>query len=198
MVYPWKKYRIVDFTYRYRYQSINRSTYFFQSEFRDYRPHDMVFTTEATAKKWKDLYDEFGDSFTEDSSATDLRKSLELASGRKAPPDLRLELEQALVGYPYHLLRGKVLYFDPNLEEKSRELAGRRCELYGGVVSAGLSESVTHVVAEVEPPGDGAYRGEREARLARRGVSLFHVVSPDWLQESVAAGRLLDEANFEL
>lgn len=161
----------------------------------------MVFTTTATRDKWRDLYDEFGDSFTEDSTVADLKQSLSQAAGKKLlDPGLRLELEKELAGYPYHLLRGKVFYFDSDMNNDSRQLAHLRCEMYGGAVVDRLSASVTHVVLD---PGDSgkdkeaAYRRERRSQQAA-GRPLFRVVRTNWLHESIASGKLLDETDYEL
>jgi hypothetical protein len=168
----------------------------------------MVYTTKATREKWRNLYDDFGDSFTEDSSAADLRQSLDQAEAERselpAYLDLKQELEQELRGYPYYLLRGIVLYIDIHMEDNERQLMGLRCELYGGTVADQLCERVTHVIVGAPPGGeqikaaqDAAYRRERQARL-KKGVPLFHMVSPGWVRESIAAAKILDEAEFEV
>jgi hypothetical protein len=165
----------------------------------------MVYTTKATREKWRNLYDDFGDSFTEDSSAADLRQSLAQAEAEiSAYPDLKLELEQELRDYPYYLLRGIVLYIDINMEDYERQLMGLRCELYGGAVADQLCERVTHVIVGAPPGGeqikaaqDAAYRRERQSRL-KKGAPLFHMVGPGWVRESIAAAKILDEAEFEV
>ena len=160
----------------------------------------MVFTTKATSEKWKDLYDEFGDSFTDDSTADDLRQSLSQATHGIALSkfsSIRTELVNDLADYPYHLLRGKVFYFDRAMDGDERRLAELRCQLYGGTVSDQLSTTVTHVVVVDSEPPDGLYRHERRNRVAA-GRPLFHVVSQQWMRESIAAGKLLEEAEFEL
>jgi len=163
----------------------------------------MVFTTEATKKKWKNLFDDFGDSFREDSTAADLRLSLDQVEVETSPkqPDLRLELEQELSGYPYYLLRGKVFYFESTTGVNDRQLLGLRCELYGGAVADRLSEGVTHVIVKASSglteAHEAAYRRERQYRL-KKGAPLFHVVSSSWLLQSIVAARMLDEVDFEL
>ena len=168
----------------------------------------MVYTTKATRQKWRNLYDDFGDSFTEDSSAADLRQSLEQTEAERSElptySDLKQELEQELRDYPYYLLRGIVLYIDIHMEDNERQLMGLRCELYGGTVADQLCESVTHVIVRAPPGGeqikaaqDAAYRRERQSRL-KKGAPLFHMVSPGWVLESIAAAKILDEAEFEL
>jgi len=166
-----------------------------ENKFRNYGPHDVVFATEETWESWKNVYDDFGDSYRVAATLESLTSSLAVAQekGQCSVQGLN-HLIDDLANYKFHLFKGLTLYLDyPESEENSMFLDAAKARFYGAEVLDTFDDSVSHVVvARLTPDRLHRYKVLRGDFTKK----IFHLVSPDWIAQSIDKCRVQQENQF--
>ncbi|KAK8384182.1 hypothetical protein O3P69_009133 [Scylla paramamosain] len=145
-------------------------------------PLDILHLREKERNVMQDMFDQFGDSYTEPTDGKTLRRvmmRMKKESWRVLSEEEMSEMDEKLCdpGDLRALFRRVTAYF---CEGEVDQLARLTLRLHGGVLSDSPS-SVTHLIA-------GEESEIRASELAGR-----HLVTPDWIYESVERGKRLEE-----
>ncbi|XP_050403534.1 DNA ligase 4 [Patella vulgata] len=171
-------------------------------------PGDMIHTSPASLRKFKLDYDEYGDSYTEDTTEDQLQ---EVFNNMKELSDddviegkdiAAIEDEYFPDDSPYGLFRTCRIYVDNNLvlgdnstkiPNSSLDLLALELRFFGAVLSEKLDDHVSHVLVD---KSDFSRVGQlREVR--RRKSRKFHIVNEDWMRSCLEEGEITNERKYE-
>ena len=172
-------------------------------------PIDCLFADEKPQETWVGKYDRFGDSFTQDVDAETLKKIFDNMGEVTPPEEDRQSFAEEVNAVKAKVLKDTSLFpfsnlnvyldtmdtiGDPSTEQKnsSLEITALDIQRFYGRVSKVLNKGVTHVICEKRERASAFEKEKREKGLD------FHLVSPEWVDECMSAGRILDENLFRL
>nr|XP_045601538.1 DNA ligase 4-like [Procambarus clarkii]XP_045601539.1 DNA ligase 4-like [Procambarus clarkii] len=148
-------------------------------------PLDVIHVRENEKEQMKDLFDEFGDSYTEPADGKSIKRimdNMKKESWRSPSVDEMCELDEKLCepDDTRALFRRISAFFD-NYEDQ--ELAALSLRLHGGSITTTLS-TATHVVTQSES-------NHRPSEMHRQ-----HLVTSDWIYACIEKGKLEEERYF--
>uniref|UniRef100_A0AAV2L6Q5 DNA ligase n=1 Tax=Knipowitschia caucasica TaxID=637954 RepID=A0AAV2L6Q5_KNICA len=164
-----------------------------QREVVPWRPRHMMGMTEATSQNFHKQFDRYGDSFTEDTSVEQLKEVFGRITDAETDVDVA-GVEQAF-GWEdlfWSLFRPFIAFMDTSAEATVLDVRALQFELHGGRVKRQMEEGVTHVVVE----GEEDVHQLRELRRTFR--KKFKIVRDTWISESISAGLLLDDRDYQI
>lgn len=169
-------------------------------------PGDMIHTSPKTQKSFQQDYDVYGDSYTEDTTAEQLKSVFE-----RITQDIDCvnetdvaELEQKYFPdeSPYGLFRTCRFYMDKylvigdtstHIKDSSLDLLELELRFFGGTTSDDLDDDVSHVLVDKKDLSRVAeLKTERRSRSKK-----YHIVTSDWVRECMEEGDLSSERQFE-
>ena len=168
-----------------------------------FEPNHMFHLTEASREEVEGNVDIYGDSYTRDCTAEELRNFFDdmILPKRSEfkPRDFVTELQERGKGdigiSKASMFRGTVIRFPVVLNTLNRRLAKHRFIFAGGVVAASdEQEDTTHFVVENNDQQGVVDLTRKIASLGRR--RLPRLVSFEWLEDSWKEGTVLDEDRF--
>ncbi|XP_041359150.1 DNA ligase 4-like [Gigantopelta aegis] len=172
----------------------------------DWTPDDMIHTSPKTHKLFQQDYDEYGDSFTSDTTEEQLLKVFEKMEN--AVQDVSTwdiaELEDKYFPdeSPYGLFRTCRIYLDNNLVVSdattripncSLDLLGLELRFFGATITDKLDADVSHAIVEVKDVS----RLQQLRDVRRRRTKKFHIVTEAWVRACLEDGELCTERIYE-
>ncbi|XP_052777625.1 DNA ligase 4-like [Mya arenaria] len=170
-------------------------------------PDDMVHATGATKRLFDRDYDDFGDSYVEDTTPERLQ-SVMAKIDVKSKDTLdnfeiaKLEDEHFPDESPYGLFRTCKIYLDncaivddptTHIKDSSLDLLALELRFFGASVSRRFSNDVSHVMVDLSDKSRVAklkkVRGGRQRK--------FHIVTEEWVRECMEEGNIVNERAFE-
>lgn len=169
-------------------------------------PGDMIHTSPKTEKSFQKDYDEYGDSYTEDTTAEQLQTVFERMTQRVHEVN---EMDIAVFEQkyfpdesPFGLFRTCRFYMDKylvvgdtstHIKDSSLDLLELELRYFGGTITEDLDEEVSHVLVEKRDLSRVAkLKTERRSRSKK-----FHIITPDWVRQCMEEGDLTSERPFE-
>eukprot|EP00731_Ephydatia_muelleri_P033439 Em0029g45a len=170
-------------------------------------PHHMLHTSAATTNVFAQLYDMYGDSFTEDATDESLRETFNKVGEKHAVRITQEEIALIESRYfpdesPWGLFRQCKFYLDRFAEignshtailTSPLELTALEVQLHGGVVTEDFDESVTHAVCNMSDVS----RIPRLRAIERGHTHKHHFVTTEWVRACIQRSSLVDERIFE-
>ncbi|XP_060566406.1 DNA ligase 4-like [Ruditapes philippinarum] len=169
-------------------------------------PGDMINVSEKTQKLFQQDFDEYGDSYVEETTPERLAQVL----AKIQEPDKVLsktEIAEIEDKYfpdesPYGLFRTCKIYLDNNLvvgdrsthiKDSSLDLLALELRFFGADMSNKLTADVSHVmVDESDLSRLSELKKERRTRHKK-----FHIVTPAWVKQCMEEGGVINERAFE-
>ncbi|KAK3856177.1 hypothetical protein Pcinc_037476 [Petrolisthes cinctipes] len=150
-------------------------------------PLDILHLKDSEQEDMQEHFDEYGDSYTEPTDETALRRVMEnmgKESWTVPSPTEMLELDEELceTGDTRGIFRTIRAFFS-DIKGAKNQLISLTLRLHGGSVTQSAEDS-THVVTSLQS-------GLRPSELPGR-----HLVTVKWIYESVEAGKMLEERHF--
>ena len=156
-------------------------------------PLDVIFLQDEEKQRMEELFDEYGDSYTEPTDEITLKRILEnidikdcvaLTTSEKCEIDEKIREVGELDG-----LFRRVVAFSPHQNEfyGSTHLALLSLQLYGGSVVPKLNKDVTHIIIS---------ENIKEVDLRPSETKGRHLVTSDWIEKCIDEGKLLEERQF--
>ena len=172
-------------------------------------PLDCLFADDKTKQAWGGKYDKYGDSYEEDVDAETLKKILDNVGDQSPREEDRESFEADVNELMTKVLKDTSigLFHNVNVYLDTMDVIGNRCtehksssleitaldiQRFYGSVSKELNKEVTHVICEKR---ERALAFEKEK--TDKGFD-FELVSPEWVDASMDAGRILDVNLFRL
>ncbi|XP_067047572.1 DNA ligase 4-like [Acropora muricata] len=171
-----------------------------------WQPSDMLYSSPATADKFAEEYDRYGDSFTQDATVESLEEVFKNVQSQNSAVSLsRGEIQDVMEHYfpdnsPLGLFKHCRVYLDQyacigdistGILNSSLELVGLKLRLYGAQITDTLDDGVTHIVLD-----ESDLRRYEELQRAYVALPKRHFVTQHWVAQSVQASKLLTERNF--
>ncbi|KAL4236518.1 DNA ligase (ATP) [Mactra antiquata] len=170
-------------------------------------PGDMIFATEKTEKLFQHDFDEYGDSYTIDTSSNvlkDVFTHMKMKSKDELSSENIAEIEDKYFPdeSPYGLFRTCKFYLDNNLvindpsthiKDSSLDLIALELRFFGAVLSKKLSLDISHVLVD----SNDLVRVKELKSERRSRQKKFHIVTPDWIKECMEEGSIVNERAFE-
>lgn len=169
-------------------------------------PADMIHTSAKTQMALKKDYDEFGDSYMQDTTPDQLKYTFQHMDNSEISisTDEMAELEEKYFpdDSPYGLFRtcrfyldNKLVIGDPStqIKDSSLEFLALELRFFGGTVSDSLDKKVSHVMVDKRDLS----RVQELKQERRKRSRKFHIVSEDWLRQCLEEGSLCSERQFE-
>lgn len=169
-------------------------------------PSDMIHITKATQQILDKDFDEFGDSYTLNTSEDQLRAVFHaMTNVPEVQPEDIAEIEEEFFPdeSPYGLFRTIMVYMDNKLvigDSQSPivncplDLLQQEIRFFGANLSPSLDHNVSHVLVLTEDLS----RVETMKELRRRRNRKFHIVTEAWVRACIEEGCLCPEKAFEL
>ncbi|XP_015777211.1 PREDICTED: DNA ligase 4-like isoform X2 [Acropora digitifera] len=166
----------------------------------------MLYSSPATADKFAEEYDRYGDSFTQDATVESLGEVFKNVQSQNSAVSLsRGEIQDVMEHYfpdnsPLGLFKHCRVYLDQyacigdistGILNSSLELVGLKLRLYGAQIIDTLDDGVTHIVLD-----ESDLRRYEELQRAYVALPKRHFVTQHWVAQSVQASKLLTERNF--
>ena len=172
---------------------------------RSLRPSDFMHMTEATEAKFADAYDEYGDGFTDRSTAATLRHSMarvrELGHEIRMTHALKAEFESRFFAegaFKLGMFRRCVVFAETSGDEfHPLALVALKARFHGAKVVDSLEPAVTHVLVRPDD-ADVAEKLESLKEVRRDRREKFHIVGDQWVERSLERASCLNEKEFEL
>ncbi|KAK2560071.1 DNA ligase 4 [Acropora cervicornis] len=175
-----------------------------------WQPSDMLYSSPATADKFAEEYDRYGDSFTQDATVESLEEVFKNVQSQNSAVSLsRGEIQDVMehyfpdnspLGLFKHCRRGTLTRTKKitllviccrGILNSSLELVGLKLRLYGAQITDTLDDGVTHIVLD-----ESDLRRYEELQRAYVALPKRHFVTQHWVAQSVQASKLLTERNF--
>ncbi|RMX43103.1 hypothetical protein pdam_00006836 [Pocillopora damicornis] len=176
-------------------------------ELKPWIPSDMFHSSSRTADKFAEEFDRHGDSYTEFATAESLRKAFDnVQSKNSAVPlstDEILEISQRYFpdNSPFGLFKHCRVYLDQfiiignkstGIPNSSLELIGLKLRMFGARITDSFDSKVTHVVFDERD----LCRLKELQRVTQDREVKQHLVTLDWVTQSIQAEKLLPERHF--
>ncbi|XP_071117642.1 DNA ligase 4-like [Haliotis cracherodii] len=173
----------------------------------DWTPADMIHTSPRTHKQFQLDYDEFGDSYTTDTTVEQLNTvfdKMEQNNDSHIEATQIAELEEKYFPdeSPHGLFRICRMYLDnclvfgdsstliPNC---SLDLLALELRFFGATLDAKLDPEVSHVIVDKKDLS----RLPQLREVRKRRTRKFHIVTEDWVRACMEEGGLVNERSFE-
>lgn len=169
-------------------------------------PADMIHTSAKTQLALKKDYDQFGDSYMQDTTPDQLQYTFQHMDNSEISisTDEMAELEEKYFpdDSPYGLFRTCRFYLDSKLvigdpstqiKDSSLEFLALELRFFGGTVSNSLDNKVSHVMVDKRDLS----RVQELKQERRKRSRKFHIVNEDWLRQCLEEGSLCSERQFE-
>jgi len=168
-------------------------------------PLDCLYADEKVRRDFEGKFDRFGDSYEDDVDEDKLRLILDnvtpIADGECPDEDDVKELrDRVLQDTTFSIFIGHNVYLDTmetigdittEMKSSSLEITALDVSRFGGCVTKTLDETVTHVIC------DDVERAEGFRNLRRTREKKFQLVTSEWVDKSIEAGRVREERLFE-
>ncbi|XP_055945641.1 DNA ligase 4-like [Argiope bruennichi] len=172
-------------------------------------PDDLIHATEKTRDNLGELFDKYGDSFTEDVTEDSLMKifsnipkeewmSVEVSSRQIAEMEKSLFSEQS----PYGLFRECWIFIKSKNDDvipfedlnEDCKILYFQLKLHGANMCKSTDDRTTHIII---PSCDGMSEKvcESMAQLKKRNI---HILTEQWAQDSIKENKLLNEEDYEI
>lgn len=176
-------------------------------ELKPWLPDDMFHSSSRTADKFAEEYDRHGDSYTENATSESLKKVFDSVQGNNSAVPLStdeiLEISQRYFpdNSPLGLFKHCRVYLDQftlvgdtsvGIPNCSLELVGLKLRMYGAQVTGSFDSKVTHVILD----GRDLRRLAELQKVTQERKLKQHLVTLDWVTQSVEAEKLLPERHF--
>lgn len=176
-------------------------------ELKPWIPSDMFHSSSRTADKFAEEFDRHGDSYTEFATAESLKKAFDnVQSKNSAVPlstDEILEISQRYFpdNSPFGLFKHCRVYLDQfiiignkstGIPNSSLELIGLKLRMFGARITDSFDSKVTHVVFDERD----LCRLRELQRVTQDREVKQHLVTLDWVTQSIQAEKLLPERHF--
>lgn len=168
-------------------------------------PADMIHTSPKTQKAFHLEYDDYGDSYSEDTTVDQLKTvfdGMEEDGIEDATEIAELEQKYFPDDSPYGLFRTCRFYMDNNMvigdlsthiKDCSLDLLSLQIRFFGGTISDDLDSGVSHVIVDKSDLNRlQTLKDERRKRKKK-----FHLVTEDWIRECIEEGTLTSERSHE-
>eukprot|EP00039_Didymoeca_costata_P013649 m.211217 g.211217 ORF g.211217 m.211217 type:complete len:956 (-) comp15833_c0_seq2:4120-6987(-) len=177
-------------------------------------PAHLISMTDTTKTKLRDYADEFGDCYTEWTSAENLSSILESAAEINTSQGTSSRAEMAdierLLFFDNNtngLFRPFVFYFDryrevlkdhkstpPDAMPSALDRVLLKAQYRGASTRCALTPDVTHVICNKEDSS----RLDKIQEIVRSRTKYAHVVSMEWLEDCLLANRLIEEQGYRI
>ncbi|XP_054718590.1 DNA ligase 4-like [Uloborus diversus] len=165
-------------------------------------PDDLFHSTEEVQKELGKLFDEYGDSYTEDASEESLQKVF-----KSIPKEVWMDVDisaQAIAEIeksfptisPYSLFRKcRVYIYEDAKQESSKDdnLTQLKLKLYGADLCSDLESTTTHVVF---CSSKSAALEKLSKQSAERATGRFHIVSQNWVTDCIKEKKIVLERSY--
>jgi len=173
-----------------------------QKRFVPWKPSDMWFARKETEDKFKELYDEFGDSYTEPVTELELKNILAGVKSRKKLDHCEIaELESKYFpNYKYGLFRQFRFYVDycaavddsdSRIRNSPLDLIALTARLYGGCLVDKV-QGCTHVIVN----SNDLSRVDHFVELNREQTRKMFIVTDEWIKDCVEWERIRNEKDY--
>ncbi|XP_076100664.1 DNA ligase 4-like isoform X2 [Mytilus galloprovincialis] len=170
-------------------------------------PGDMIHTSPKTQKSFQVDYDQFGDSYTEDTTAEQLKNVFDRVNKDDIDEVNETDIAELEQKYfpdesPYGLFRTCRFYIDKylviddtttHIKDSSLDLLELELRFFGGITTDELDDEVSHVLVDKKDLS----RVPEMRRERRNRRKKFHIVTSEWVRECVEEGELSSERQFE-
>lgn len=170
-------------------------------------PSDMIHTSPATQKVFQQDFDDYGDSYSEDTTSERLKDVFSKINMDKEDCINQTKIAEMEEKFfpdesPYGLFRTCNIYLDNNLvigdksthiKNSSLDYLELQLQFFGAQVTHSWSADVSHVMCDKSDLSRmQEFREERRKRQRK-----FHIVTEDWVRKCMEEGSLVNERQFE-
>ncbi|KAJ8019961.1 DNA ligase 4 [Holothuria leucospilota] len=170
-------------------------------------PAHMIHTSPQTKAKFAEDYDKYGDSFTKDVTPEKLEEVFQKVASeidQDISSEVMAEIEMKYFPQesPFGLFRLCKVYLDSclvisdqstHIKDCSLELVALELRFYGATTTEEMTDDVTHVIVDKRDLS----RVPEYRKIGRTKEKKFHVVTSEWVSDSIEAGRMKTERLYE-